>query len=97
VYKLPAYYAGTPTREKFQHNILEIRALVYELTTYYAGPIYYTGTLVYYAGVPVYLCWNSIIIYWSSSIFMLEYFSDFEQCICSNLFLHKKWLNFDYF
>jgi len=44
VYELPAYYAGTPTHEKFQHNILEIRALVYELPAYYTEPVYFAGT-----------------------------------------------------
>jgi len=85
VYELPAYYARTPTRGKFQHNILEIRALVYELPAYYTGPVYFAGTPVYYVGIPVYFCWNSSIICWRSSIFMLElqyniqeYFPDFE-------------------
>jgi len=46
VYELPAYYVGTPTHGKFHHNILEIGAHVYELSAYYAGPVYYTGTPV---------------------------------------------------
>jgi len=46
VYELPSFYAGTPTRGKFQYNILEIGATVYELSAYYAVSVYYTGTLV---------------------------------------------------
>jgi len=92
---------------KFQHKILEIGALVYEFPAYYAGtptrgkfqynildigasvlqsPVYYAGP-VYYTGTPVY----------EFQYIILEYFSDFEQCFLSDLSLHEKWLNFDYF
>ena len=51
MYELPTYYAGTPTREMFQYNILEIGAPVLQSPVYYAGPVYYTRTPLYHTVV----------------------------------------------
>jgi len=72
VYKLSAYYAGTPVHEIFQHNMQDYRAHAYKLSAYYDGtPTHYK--------IPAYYAESSYVKKSELQHIVLEYFRIFKS------------------